>query len=45
MTEDNSKLLEIFHLTWPNLTRRTPVINKMKRMNYDEENDIKNEKI
>jgi hypothetical protein len=29
MKEDTSKLLEIFHLTWPNLTKNTRVINKM----------------
>jgi hypothetical protein len=45
MNEDNSKLLEIFHLTWPNLTRKMSVTDKMKQRNYDEENDIKNEKI
>jgi hypothetical protein len=32
MKEDNSKLLEIFHLTWPNLTRKTKVIDKMKQI-------------
>jgi hypothetical protein len=25
MSEDNSKLLEIFHLTWPNLPRTKKV--------------------
>jgi len=36
MKEDNSKLLEIFHLTWPNLTRKTKVIDKMQQRAYDE---------
>jgi hypothetical protein len=36
MKEDNSKLLEIFHLTWPNLTRKTKVIDKMQQRSYDE---------
>lgn len=43
MNEDNSKLLEIFHLTWPNLTRNVRVIDKMKQINYDEENEKINE--
>lgn len=45
MTEDNSKLLEIFHLTWPNLSRKMRVVDKMEQKTYDEENDIKNETI
>jgi hypothetical protein len=45
MTEDNSKLLEIFHLTWPNLSRKIRVVDKMEQKTYDEENDIKNETI
>ena len=45
MNEDNSKLLEIFHLTWPNLTRNVRVVDKMKLKTYNEENDIKNETI
>jgi hypothetical protein len=32
MKEDNSKLLEIFHLTWPNLTKNTKVIDKMNQI-------------
>ena len=32
MKEDNSKLLEIFHLTWPNLTKNTRVIDKMNQI-------------
>ena len=30
--ENNYKLLEIFHLTWPNLTRNTKVIEKMNQI-------------
>jgi hypothetical protein len=36
MSEDNSKLLEIFYLTWPNLTREIRVIDKMQQKSYDE---------
>jgi hypothetical protein len=43
MKEDNSKFLEIFHLTWPNLTRKTKVVDKMKLKKYDEENEERNE--
>jgi hypothetical protein len=43
MKEDNSKLLEIFYLTWPNLTRKMRVVDKMKQKIYDEENEKKNE--
>lgn len=32
MNTDSSKLLEIFHLTWPNLTRNTKVIDKMNQI-------------
>lgn len=32
MKEDNSKLLEIFHLTWPNLTKNIKVIDKMNQI-------------
>lgn len=41
MNEDNSKLLEIFHLTWPNLTRKIRVIDKMNQKNFDEKNGEK----
>jgi hypothetical protein len=43
MNENNSKLLEIFHLTWPNLTRNIRVIDKMKLKIYNEKNEKKNE--
>jgi hypothetical protein len=43
MNEDNSKLLEIFHLTWPNLTRNVRVVDKMKLKTYNEENEEINE--
>ena len=43
MKEDNSKLLEIFHLTWPNLTRKIRVVDKMEQKTYDEENEERNE--
>ena len=43
MNEDNSKLLEIFHLTWPNLTRNVRVVDKMEQRAYDEKNEEKDE--
>ena len=36
MSQDNSKFLEIFYLTWPNLTRKTKVVDKMQQKSYDE---------
>ena len=32
MEEYNSKLLEIFHLTWPNLTRYIKITDKMNQI-------------